>query len=144
MAMKKLDKRVGAAFAAAGIVFMILAIRNNPTDTAEKLEIMRHDIKGILANGGVVATESYNSKFGSAYLYTGIDAKSWSPTLADSYNNGFLLLGWKRRDFEGGVLLCKGGISAKVSRDIEYGEGKAVYGINMTYNALTIRRCDDR
>jgi hypothetical protein len=140
--MKKiLDKRVGIAIAIAGVVFMIVAIKNNPTDTAQKLAIMRHDMSVILINGGVVAIESDNSKFGSAYLYAGIDSKTWTSVLADKYYGGLRALGWREVNYEGEFLLCKEGIRANVQRDIEYGEGKAVYGINMTYNALTIRRC---
>jgi hypothetical protein len=138
-----LDKRIGIAIAIAGVVFLIIAIKNNPGDTAQKLATMRHNMNVILINGGDVAIESNNSKFGSAYLYAGIDSKTWSSILADKYYGGLRALGWREVNYEGETFLCKEGIRANVQRDIEYGEGKAVYGINMTYNALSIHRCGE-
>ncbi|WP_414447223.1 hypothetical protein AB4851_10995 [Burkholderia sp. 22PA0099] len=105
--MKKLDRRVGVVIAMSGVIFMAIAIKNNPTDTAKKLHVMRHDVRVILINGGVVVTDSCNSKYGSAYYYAGIDAKSWSPILADSYSKGLLALGWKERGYEGDIFFVK-------------------------------------
>lgn len=142
--MKTLEKRAGIGIAIVAIVFMFLAIKNNPTDTAQKFEIMRHDMTSILKSGGVISSESHGSKYGSAYLYTGIDAKTWTSDLANKYERGLRALGWRDISYQGEVLLCKQGIRADVQRNVEYGEGKALYGINMTYNALTIRRCGAR
>ena len=131
--MKKINPKIGIVIALLALVFMISAIKNNPTDAAPKLHIMRDDMEEVLKNGGVVVMNSYNSKYGSTYLYL---AKKYSESLSD--------LGWKRSNFDGNVSFCKYGINAEVQRNVEYGESKAVYGINMTYNALTIRRCSEQ
>lgn len=142
--MKKINPKIGIVIALLALVFMISAIKNNPTDAAPKLHIMRDDMEEVLKNGGVVVMNSYNSKYGSAYLYVGIDAKTWTPDLAKKYSESLSDLGWKRSNFDGNVSFCKYGINAEVQRNVEYGESKAVYGINMTYNALTIRRCSEQ
>jgi hypothetical protein len=139
--MKKINGYIGVSFAVVGIVFFLMAIRQNPTDAEQKFLTMRHDMNVILAKGGTVSIESSNSKYASAYLYVGIDAATWSPDLADSYIRGLGALGWMEMNKDGVIFLCKDGISAEVHRNVEYGGGKAMYGINMTYNSLTIRRC---
>ncbi|WP_144030067.1 hypothetical protein [Burkholderia sp. AU16741] len=141
MTKMKLDKNIWIVVAVVGFIFMTLGVRNNPTDGGEKFGIMRRDMDVILMNGGVVAMRSHNYKYGSAYLYVGIDAKTWVPELGDKYSQGLKRIGWREVDSDGVIILCKQGISAEVRRGVEYSEGKAVYGINMTYSALTIRRC---
>ena len=141
VAMKKLNGQIWLIIPILGIVLMVMAIRRNPTDAIQKLELMRHDMSVALSNGGVLIIGSRNSKYGSAYLYNGIDAKTWTSSLADKYDQAFLSLGWKRISYEGEEILCKERIVAKVHRNLEHGEGKSFYGINMTYNALTIQRC---
>lgn len=141
--MKIINKRIGIFIVPLAVAFLVIAIRSNPTDTAQKFEIMRHDMDAILASGGSVITSAHNSKYGSAYLYVGIDASTWTPMLADKYDDHLLALGWKKTNIEGDGLLCKDGINARVNRNMERNEGKSVYGIVMTYNALTIRKCDN-
>ncbi|MCA8105549.1 MULTISPECIES: hypothetical protein [Burkholderia] len=141
MTKMKFDKRVWMVVAVIVFIVVIYGLRNNPVDGQEKLDVMRRDMDVILMNGGVVAVRSQSYKYGAAYLYVGVDAKSWSPELADKYSRGLVDIGWREVNSDEVVILCKKGISAEVQRGMERGDGKAVYGINMTYNALTIRRC---
>jgi hypothetical protein len=136
-----MSRRAGIFIAIAGAVFMIFAMAGNPTDTVAKLEMMHRDMEVITRSEGSIVMQSHNAKYGSAYLYIGIDPATWTTSLADKYDRGLLALGWKEVSQGGSVFFCKEGVSANVQRSIEYGEGKGMYGINMIYNALTIRRC---
>lgn len=130
--------------AISGLVFMIFAAMKNSRDEVGKLKIMESDMDLILGVGGVVAMRSQNYKYGSAYLYVGIDAKTWSTELMSKYTQELRDVGWVEVDSDGESILCKQGISAEVNGDVEYGDGVGMYGIAMTYNALTIKKCSIR
>ncbi|WP_213234114.1 hypothetical protein [Caballeronia sp. NK8] len=139
--LENINKRLGIVFAVIGVFALLFSFKKNPTDTGKQLQFMGHDMEIVLKNGGRIVDRDQNSKYGSAFIFVTIDAKSWSPSLADSYTITLRSLGWKEKRYENQDLICKDGVVAKIDRNMGFNEGKGAYGVSMSYNALTIQQC---
>jgi hypothetical protein len=121
---------------AYGLYFVITS---NPTDSEEKLSLMKSDITQLLEIGGTVIERSENAKYGGAYISLLMSEVGWSEELMERYAAVLTRNGWVRRNDLRGY--CFSGMKLVMTRHSGMKDGIGVNYIGMTYNAQTIRDC---
>ena len=127
----------------------LMAMLQSPSklDSEAHLKVMVLDMDAALRMGGSVDSTYSNAKVGGALLSKNINANSWNPDVARSYQQELMRRGWVKKSDDGNTItFCKDNMLARVNlfseKDNSLGLPHEIYGFAMIYDATTKRLCN--